>query len=148
MQIEIENMQVSDLDKILNNLYIDFDDFWNYNVFKSELENENSIYIVAKLDNEIIGFAGIWISIDEAHVTNIVTKKKYRNKGIGTLLLENLINISSSLNLTNITLEVKESNIYAIKLYEKCNFKNLGIRKKYYNNTENAIIMTKTLKEM
>lgn len=148
MQIKIENMQLSDLDKISNNLHFDFDDFWNYNVFKSELENENSIYIVAKIDNEIIGFAGIWISIDEAHITNIVTKKKYRNKGIGTLLLENLINISLSLSLTSITLEVKESNTYAIKLYEKFNFKNLGIRKKYYNNIENAIIMTKTLKEM
>jgi ribosomal-protein-alanine N-acetyltransferase len=146
MQIKINKMNLSDLDKISDKLISEFDDFWNYNVFKSELENENSKYIVATENDEIVGFAGIWIAIDEAHITNIVTKKSYRNKGIGNLLLENLINLSCSLNLNSITLEVKESNIPAIKLYEKFDFKNLGIRKNYYNNCENAIIMTKYLK--
>ena len=148
MQIKIDKMTLSDLDKIADILNSDFDDFWNYSVFKSELENENSKYIVARIDNEIIGFAGIWIAIDEAHITNIVTKKSYRKQGIGKVLLENLITLSNSLNLNSITLEVRESNIPAIKLYEKFDFKNLGIRKNYYENTENAIIMTKMLKEM
>lgn len=146
MQIKIDNMDIDDLNKIQDILNSEFDDFWNYNVFKSELENENSKYIIARLNDEIVGFAGIWVAIDEAHITNIVTKKSYRNKGIGKLLLENLILLSNSLNLNSITLEVKESNIPAIKLYEKFYFKKLGIRKKYYENTESAIIMTKTLK--
>ena len=148
MQIKIDKMTLSDLDKIADILNSDFDDFWNYSVFKSELENKNSKYIVARIDNEIVGFAGIWIAIDEAHITNIVTKKSYRKQGIGKVLLENLITLSNSLNLNSITLEVRESNIPAIKLYEKFDFKNLGIRKNYYENTENAIIMTKMLKEM
>lgn len=148
MQIKIDKMTLSDLNKIADILNSEFDDFWNYNVFKSELENENSKYIIAKIDSEIVGFAGIWIAIDEAHITNIVTKKSYRNKGIGKILLENIITLSNSLNLDSITLEVRESNIPAIKLYEKYNFKNLGIRKNYYENSENAIIMTKILKEM
>lgn len=148
MQIEITKMTLSHLDKIKDILNSEFDDFWNYNVFKSELQNENSKYIVVIINNEIVGFAGIWIAIDEAHITNIVTKKSYRNQGIGKTLLDNLIILSDSLNLNSITLEVRESNTPAIKLYEKFNFKNLGVRKNYYKNNENAIIMTKILKEM
>lgn len=140
--IKFENMTVSDLDNIKDILYTDFDDFWSYNIFKSELENENSKYIVAKLNSEIIGFAGIWQVMDEAHITNIVTKKNFRNLGIGSLLLEKLINICKNQeNINSVTLEVNEDNIIAQKLYEKFNFKNLGKRKNYYNGKA-AIIMT------
>ncbi len=145
MQIKISKMNIDDLNKISPVLLTEFDDFWNYNIFKSELENENSKYVVAKNNDEIVGFAGIWISIDEAHVTNIVTKKDLRKNGIGSILLEELINLSKTLNLVSITLEVNENNLDAIKLYEKFGFEKLGIRKKYYNNTDNALIMTKKL---
>ncbi len=145
MQIKISKMNIDDLNKISPVLLTEFDDFWNYNIFKSELENENSKYVVAKNNDEIVGFAGIWISIDEAHVTNIVTKKYLRKNGIGSTLLEELINLSKNLNLVSITLEVNENNLDAIKLYEKFGFEKLGIRKKYYNNTDNALIMTKKL---
>lgn len=145
MQIKISKMNIHDLNKISPVLLTEFDDFWNYNIFKSELENENSKYVVAKNNDEIVGFAGIWISIDEAHVTNIVTKKDLRKNGIGSTLLEELINLSKTLNLVSITLEVNENNLDAIKLYEKFGFEKLGIRKKYYNNTDNALIMTKKL---
>lgn len=145
MQIKISKMNIDDLNKISPVLLTEFDDFWNYNIFKSELENENSKYVVAKNNDEIVGFAGIWISIDEAHVTNIVTKKDLRKNGIGSTLLEELINLSKNLNLVSITLEVNENNLDAIKLYKKFGFEKLGIRKKYYNNTDNALIMTKKL---
>ena len=145
MQIKISKMNIDDLNKISPVLLTEFDDFWNYNIFKSELENENSKYVVAKNNDEIVGFAGIWISIDEAHVTNIVTKKDLRKNGIGSTPLEELINLSKTLNLVSITLEVNENNLDAIKLYEKFGFEKLGIRKKYYNNTDNALIMTKKL---
>lgn len=141
--MEISKMNLKDLQLISNNLFSDFDDFWSYNVFKSELENINSKYIVLKNNDEIIGFAGIWIALDEAHITNIVVKKSYRHQGYGAMLLENLIKLAKSLNLKIITLEVNETNTFAIKLYKKFEFENLGIRKKYYKNTENAIIMTK-----
>lgn len=141
--IEIQSMTILDLDSIKDILFTEFDDFWNYNIFKSELENENSRYIVAKLNNEIIGFAGIWLTIDEAHITNIVTKKTYRNQGIGSLLLENLIEICKNLEtkISSITLEVNEENISAQNLYKKFNFEILGKRKKYYKENS-AIIMT------
>lgn len=128
--ILIEKMLVSDLDSIANNLENDFDNFWNYNIFKSELENENSKYIVAKVDDQIIGYAGIWIAIDVAHITNIVVKKDCRQTGIGSLLLQKLIKMCQNLDLIELTLEVNVNNLTAIKLYEKFGFKEVRIEKK------------------
>ena len=144
MNIEIEKMNLSDLKTIKDILILEFDDFWNYNILKEELQNENSSYIVAKLGCEVVGFAGMKIVIDEADIMNIVTKKTYRNHGIGTLLLKHLILLSNKLNLTSVSLEVNEENIIAIHLYEKFGFKNIGIRKNYYQN-RNRIIMAKKL---
>lgn len=143
--IIVSIMTLSDLDSINNILTYEFDDFWNYSVFKSELENENSKYVVAKLNNEIIGFGGIWFSVDDIHITNIVVKKIYRNQKIGSLILNTLIDMCKNQVQKYITLEVNSSNIPAQKLYQKFGFKIVGIRKKYYNNTEDAIIMTKDL---
>ena len=144
--VEISMMTVSDLDLIKDTLLTDFDDFWNYNTFKNELLNPNSKYIVAKRDNEILGYAGIWKSVDDVHITNIVTAKNLRRQNIGSLLLSNLIELAKKeKNITSITLEVNSTNIPAQKLYEKFDFKIVGIRKKYYNNTNDAIIMTKEL---
>ncbi len=143
--IKISAMTLPDLDSISDILTCEFDDFWNYNLFKSELENKNSMYIVAKFNNQIVGFAGIWFSVDDIHITNIVVKKNCRNQKIGSLMLNNLIELCENRTQKSITLEVNSNNIPAQKLYQKFGFKNVGIRKKYYNNTEDAIIMTKTL---
>lgn len=140
MDIKIEKMTLNDLENIQNILISDFDDFWNYNILKDELESENSIYIVAKSNKEIIGFAGIKILLDEADIMNIVTKKIYRNQGIGTLLLTNLISISKNLNLHSLSLEVNEENKTAIHLYENLGFKNIGIRKNYYKSKNGKIM--------
>ena len=143
MNIIIEKMTKEHLDKIKENLKEDFDEFWNENVLKNELENTASTYIVAKDEqNNIVGYAGIWQPIDEAHITNIVTKKDKRRNKIGTKMLEELIKIAKEKKLKDITLEVNVNNIPAINLYKKYNFKEVGIRKKYYNNSDDAIIMT------
>lgn len=143
--IKISVMTLLDLDTICNILTCEFDDFWNYNVFKSELENKNSKYVIAKLNDEIVGFGGIWFSVDDIHITNIVVKKCYRNKKIGTFILNALIDMCKNQAQKSITLEVNSNNIPAQKLYENFGFKTVGIRKKYYNNTDDAIIMTKEL---
>lgn len=142
--IKIEVMTLDDLESIKDILASDFDKFWNYNVFKSELQNENSKYLVAKLNTEIIGFAGIKIILDEADVMNIVIKKIYRNQGVGTLLLNEIILLCKKFNLNSISLEVNEINSSAIHLYENFGFKKVGNRKNYYNGY-NAILMTKGL---
>ncbi len=75
---KIDYMNLNDLENIKTILETDFDDFWNYNIFKSELENSNSIYFVAKLNEQIVGFTGILPVLDEADITNIVVKKSFR----------------------------------------------------------------------
>lgn len=142
--ININQMNLKDLENIKDILTSEFDDFWNYNVLKEELENKNSKYLVAKIDNEIIGFAGIKVILDGADIMNIVVKKNFRNNGIGSLLLKNLISLSKELRLSSILLEVDETNIVAINLYKKFDFKEIGNRKNYYKNN-NAILMSKKL---
>lgn len=140
--MEINKMSTSHLEEIKDILLTDFDDFWTYSVFKSELGNPNSQYFVAIQDDEIVGFAGVWKAIDDMHITNIVTKISKRHLGIASMLLEKLIAISKEDQVDSLTLEVNENNTYAIKLYEKYNFKKIGLRKNYYAQNENAIIMT------
>lgn len=136
-------MTLEDLEQMKDTLYSDFDNFWSYNVLKQELENRNTTYIVAKENDEIVGFAGLSTCLDEATLNNIVVKKSHRNRGIGGELLEALIELCSDLSMRTFTLEVDTENAPAIHLYEKFGFKNLGIRKNYYNNTRDAFIMTK-----
>lgn len=145
MNIKIKKMTLIDLENIKDILIADFDDFWTYNVLKDELNCNNSYYIVAKtLDNEIVGFAGIKTVLDESDIMNIVVKKSFRNQGIGSLLLKELINVAISLKSTCITLEVMDENCFAIHLYEKFGFKKIGTRKNYYKD-KNGILMCKKL---
>lgn len=139
--IEITQMSLSDLDNISPILISYFDDFWNYSILKSELENPNSKYIVAKLQEDIIGFAGIIDTFDQMEITNIVVRKDMRNKGIGNILLNKLIQLSKGNKKSMVFLEVNSNNLNAIKLYEKNGFKKVGLRKNYYNNTYDAILM-------
>ena len=140
--IDIEEMSLNDLEKIKDILISDFDDFWNFNILKEELESPNSKYIIAKTnDGEIIGFTGIKVLVDNADIMNIVVKKSWRNQGVGNLLLNNLISICKDLNLLSLSLEVNEDNIPAIHLYEKVGFKQVGLRKNYYQD-KNGIVMS------
>lgn len=145
MAIKIEKMNLNHLNELQEILISDFDDFWSFSTLKEEVENENSSYIIGKINNEIIVFAGLKKIFDQADIMNIVIKKTYRNQGIGTLLLENLILLAKDLNIFTLFLEVNEQNKPAIHLYEKLGFEKLGVRKKYYNNN-NGIIMKKNLK--
>lgn len=144
--LEIKEMTLSDLKQIKNILETEFDDFWNASVLESELKNTLSKYIVAKIENEIIGFAGIIDTLDQFEITNIVVKKSFRNNGVGNVLLTELIKLAKINNKDKIILEVNNTNEPAIKLYEKNGFKNIGFRKKYYNNTDDANIMTLQIK--
>ena len=144
MDFTFKKMDIQDLEEIKDVLLSDFDDFWSYEVLIEELLSDSSLYIVAKKQNEIIGFAGIKIIIDEADIMNIVVKKSYRNNGIGSLLLENLILISNKKNFNFIDLEVDCKNTIAINLYKKFGFEEISLRKNYYKNND-AMIMKKKL---
>lgn len=139
--VTITQMTLSDLISIKLILETDFDDFWNYNILESELNNPNSKYVVAKIDNTIVGFAGFITMYDEADISNIVVNKNHRHMGIGTMMLKELICLAKSLNLNALNLEVNSSNVFAINLYKNFSFVENGLRKKYYNNSDDAILM-------
>lgn len=141
-KIKIDTMTISDLDEIKDVLSENFNNFWNYKIFKDELVNTNSSYLILRYNNEIVCYAGAKIIIDEADIMNIVTKKDKRNVGFAKLLLNALINIVKEHNCKQINLEVNENNIPAIRLYESFGFKQVGLRKKYYDGIDNAILMT------
>ena len=142
-KFKIEMMSLNDLETIKDILQTEFDEFWTYEILQQELLSNNSKYIVAKsLDNIIVGFAGIKIILDTAELMNIVTKKSFRENGIGKLMLEYLINMCKNGKIKTLNLEVNSQNTIAINLYKKYNFKEVGLRKKYYNNTYDAILMS------
>jgi len=91
----------------------------------------------------ILGFAGIWVLVDEAHLTNIAVRPIEREKGVGELLLISMIELSQKLNAAFVTLEVRVSNTVAQKLYTKYGFKEVGLRRHYYtDNREDGLLMT------
>lgn len=143
--IEFLPMTLIDLETIKEDLEEKFDNFWTYGILESEIANINSRYIIIKYKKEIVGFGGIRLIVDEANIMNIIIKKDRRGHGLGSKLLRELINISKNIHAKTITLEVNVNNIPAINLYKKFNFKVVGVRKKYYNNTDDALIMTYVL---
>ena len=146
-KIRIVPMTNENIDAITPNFNSEFDEFWNINNLKNDFVNPNSTYYIAKIDDEIVGFAGILKICDEANIMNIATNVNKRHLGVATKLLEKLITSAKEQGCSSITLEVNEHNTYAINLYKKFNFKRIGLRKKYYNNTDDAIIMRRNTNE-
>lgn len=139
-------MRIVKINEKISNIILEslnnYDEFWNDNILKDELNNSNSEYY-ALIDNEgVLGFGGIWLNIDEAHIMNIAVERDMRKRGYGNKILNFLINRAVELNKGCITLEVREDNKAAITLYEKNNFVKVGRRKKYYKDLD-AIIMTR-----
>ncbi len=143
MDIQIQKITNSDFESFKDILVSEFDNFWNLQILKQEIESLNTYYIVAKYNNEVVGFAGIKMTFDNADLMNIVVKKDFRNKGIGTLLLKSLIDICNNFNISKLFLEVCEDNICAINLYNKLGFKEISIRKNYYKNKSAKIMLKK-----
>lgn len=145
MMIEITPMNLDDLEEIKDSLLEKFDDFWNYTMLQQELQNKqnlNSYYFVARLQNEIVGFCGITMILDEVTIMNLVVRKDKRSLGIGSYLLQYIIHFAKEQHSSFLTLEVNEKNIVAIHLYQKYHFQQVGLRKNYYHHSDNAILMT------
>ena len=116
---------------------------WTKSMFLEELENKNSSFKILFLNNTIAGYIIYHIVLDEAEILNIVIDNTYKRKNLGKYLLEQTINEISKQNIKTILLEVGEKNIPAINLYLKFGFEQYHIRKNYYKNGENAILMRK-----
>ena len=119
---------------------------WSKQSLEEELNNETSLFLVAKEENEVIGYIGMSIVIDEGYIFNVAVRENHRNKGVATALINELVTYGKKNNFSFITLEVRESNLPAISLYSKFGFIKAGERKDYYSNPkENAIFLTKYL---
>lgn len=143
MQYFIKPMQKEDIDFVLDIEKNAFGEHhWSKSSFFDELSNNLANYFCILSNNNIIGYAGFWHIIDEAHITTIAIKKDFRRQKFGEFLLSHIIEECLKKDIKYITLEVRVSNIPAIKLYEKYGFKSLGTRKNYYqDNNEDALIM-------
>lgn len=143
----IEPMTLNDIDGVMTVEKECFTTPWSRQSFFCELQNKNiTHYITAKYKDIVIGYCGIWLIIDEAHVTNVGVLPAYRGCGVGEILLRTIITIAESHNAKTITLEVRKSNYIAQNLYLKLGFLPCGIRTGYYSDDkEDAIIMTKKL---
>jgi [ribosomal protein S18]-alanine N-acetyltransferase len=91
----------------------------------------------------VVGYVGVWLMVDEAHIVAIAVRESYRRQGLGERLLYDAIELALSNKQENVTLEVRRSNTSAQALYEKYRFLNVGVRKRYYSdNHEDAIVMS------
>jgi len=135
-------MDSSSIKSILNISELSFPISWSFESLQSELDNKFAKYVVLKKGDSIVGYGGMWIIIDEAHITNVAIHPEARGHGGGDLIVEALFRICRKQKITAITLEVRSSNFLAINLYEKYGFEKVSIRPHYYeDNNEDAVIM-------
>lgn len=116
---------------------------WSRNALHEDIaENERAVYLVAERGNQILGYAGMWIIFDEAHITNVAILPQFRRQGLAKRIVTVLLQEASAQGARFQTLEVRISNSAAIRLYEDLGFQGAGIRKGYYSdNNEDALIM-------
>ena len=146
--IVIEEMTSSDIDGIYEVEVSSFSKPWSKRSFEKELTNSVATYLVAKIDNRLIGYIGVWQVLDEGHITNVAVHKDYRGKKIGNKLVRDMVMLCEEKGITAMTLEVRVSNVVAQNLYKKYGFKSVGIRKGYYEDKEDAMIMWNDMKEV
>jgi ribosomal-protein-alanine N-acetyltransferase len=137
-------MTVADLPAVHDIEHASFSTPWPDDAYRSEIEsNRLATYLVARDGDEVVGFAGIWLMVDEAHITTFAVHPDWRRRGIGERLLLTLLDVSVARHAREATLEVRLSNVAARRLYEKYGFRPVGLRPRYYtDNGEDALIMT------
>nr|WP_079914609.1 MULTISPECIES: ribosomal protein S18-alanine N-acetyltransferase [unclassified Paenibacillus] len=136
-------MQMDDIPAICEIEQEAFTTPWTAGAFQNELTNNQfARYMVMECDGEIAGYGGMWLIMEEAHVTNVAVRKKYRGQKLGERLMRELQKTASFFGAVRMTLEVRPSNQVAINLYEKLGFYSVGLRRGYYtDNREDAMIM-------
>ena len=144
LAIVVDRMTVDDLGAVQEIEGESFTTPWPPHAYRSELEtNRLAHYIVARYDDQLVGFAGMWLMVDEAHITTFAVRRTWRRQGVGERLLLALLDLAQARGAREATLEVRPSNHPARRLYEKYGFALVGVRRRYYSDdNEDALILT------
>jgi ribosomal-protein-alanine N-acetyltransferase len=139
----IRPMTMTDIDQVMVVEHSAFEVPWSREAFENEMSsNQFASYFVADFEGKIIGYCGIWVIVDEAHITNLAVLSGYRGYKVGESLLRHVMLHALSQHAHSVSLEVRVSNQVAQNLYRKLGFRDGGIRKNYYsNNGEDALVM-------
>ncbi len=115
---------------------------WSERSFRNEVTNPQAIFLVAFYENTIVGFGGLWLCVDEAHITTLAVAPDFRRRGIGRILMDQLLGRAADKGMTCSTLEVRAHNSAAIELYKSLGYEETARRKGYYpDNKEDAVVM-------
>ncbi|MCY0907610.1 MAG: ribosomal protein S18-alanine N-acetyltransferase [Sulfobacillus thermotolerans] len=138
-------MYMADLDAVMGIEAHSFPTPWSRNAFQTELlENTFATYLVVEFHGQVVAYGGMWVILDEAHVTNIAVHPDFRGHHLGETIMTGLMARAKALGVVRMTLEVRRGNTVAQNLYNKLGFVQLGVRRGYYTDThEDAFIMWK-----
>jgi ribosomal-protein-alanine N-acetyltransferase len=116
---------------------------WSERAFRNELDNPHGVFLVAvDRGGEVCGYGGMWLIVDEAHITNLAVAPDQRRRGVAKRLMRSLLTIARERGMVCSTLEVRTGNTAAIRLYEALGYAQVSVRKRYYpDNREDAAIM-------
>ena len=139
----IEKMQREDMQRVMELDKQSFNTPWHESAYLTELANSSAYYIVARIGERIVGYSGMWVIMDEAHITTVAVEPKTRGKKVGEQLLISTLEEAARRGARRVTLEVREHNEVAQRLYRKYGFAPASIRRGYYtDNGEDAVVMT------
>jgi ribosomal-protein-alanine N-acetyltransferase len=142
MKIEIVKMAEKDVEEVHDIELKVFADPWSKQAFMADLKNDFAYPVVARFENKIAGYASLYQAADEMQIGNIAVAPDFHQRGIGTKLLEYIIQLAHENHKSLVVLEVRQSNTAATNLYKKFGFKVAGRRKYYYHKpVEDALIM-------
>ena len=144
LPVAMSEMRAADIPAVHEIERLSFNAPWPPYAFEQELANNRlAHYIVARSDERIVGFAGIWMMADEAHVTTFAVHPDWRRRGIAQRLMVALVELSLEIGAQRMTLEVRAGNDAAQALYRRFGFIDVGRRPRYYtDDNEDALIMT------
>lgn len=140
--IIVEAMREADVESVRRIEGTSFATTWPDEAFLNELKtNRSAHYLVARQGETVLGYAGVWLVLDEAHITSIAVEPDRRGGGLGKKLLYHLLKSCQSLGARWATLEVRVDNEVALNMYRRFGFARIGLRKGYYESGHDAVIM-------
>jgi ribosomal-protein-alanine N-acetyltransferase len=139
-------MAPADLDEVLAIENDAFPSAWSRGSYERELRNDSSFYFAARHGPQLVGYAGMWVIFEEAHITTIAVHPSYRRRGLARRLLLLLMEMARQRQSCRLTLEVRQNNAPALALYRQLGFEEKGVLPHYYGDTgEDGVVMWKAL---